>query len=97
MFKKILVPGAVLPDEELIKLLHYNALAFCQETLFAMAKIQRIGHGHQAPFWHLVENQAVTQSKNKLSHAQYTSEPQDFYRFRTPYKITTRSVDYMWP
>ena len=48
---------------------------------FAMAKIRRIGHDHQAPFWHLVlvvEYQALTQSENKLPHAQYTLKPQYF-------------------
>ena len=67
-------------------------------TVFAMAKIQRIGHDHQAPFWHLlvgvvVENQAVTRSENKLPHAQYTSDPQYFDRFWTPYKMTSRGAD----
>ena len=48
-----------------------------------------IGHDHQAPFWHLLlvvllvvlGNKVVTRGENKLPHAQYTAEPQDFYRF----------------
>ena len=54
--------------------------------LFALAKIQRIGHDHQAPFWHVVvgENLAVTRGKNKLPHAQYTSEPKDFLQILDP-------------
>ena len=45
-----------------------------------MPKIRRIGHDHQAPFWHVVlfGNKAVTQGENKLPHAQYTLEPKDF-------------------
>ena len=54
-------------------------------VIFAMAKIQRIGHDHKAPFWHLLlvgdENQAVTRSENRLPHAQFTSDPQYFDRF----------------
>ena len=56
--------------------------------IFAMAKIYRIGHDHQAPFWDVVivvlvvlGNQAVTRGENKLLHAQYTLETKDFYRF----------------
>ena len=37
--------------------------------------------------------QAVTQGENKLPHAQYTSDPQYFYRFWTPYKMTIRRAD----
>ena len=56
-----------------------------------MAKIQRIGHDHQAPFLVVIVIvvhgfQAVTRGKNKLPHAQYTSDPQYFYRFWIPYK-----------
>ena len=64
-----------------------------------MAKIQRIGNDHQAPFWHivllvllLVGNEAVTRGENKLPHEQYTLEPEDFYRLLTPYKVTTRGA-----
>ena len=63
----------------------FSLLAFCQVyfvcftqfLLFAMAKIRRIGHYHQAPFRVvvlnvlvvvLVENQVVTQGGNKLPH-----------------------------
>ena len=40
----------------------------------AMAKIRRIGHDHQAPFWHflLVGNHAETRGKNKLPLTQNT-------------------------
>ena len=31
--------------------------------------------------------------KNKLPHAQYTLDPQYFYRFLTPYKMTIRGAD----
>ena len=41
--------------------------------------------------------QAVTRSENKLPHAQYTSDPQYFYRFWTPYKITISGVDKRCP
>ena len=59
--------------------------------IFAMAKIQRIGHDHQAPVWHvlvvvLLGNQAVRLSKNKLPHTQYTSEPTDFTDSEPPIK-----------
>ena len=37
--------------------------------------------------------QAVTQGENKLPHAQYTTDPQYFYRFWTPYKKTIRGAD----
>ena len=37
--------------------------------------------------------QAVTRGENKLPHAQYTSDPQYFYRFWTPYKMTNRGAD----
>ena len=37
--------------------------------------------------------QAVTLGKNKLPHDYYTSDPQDFYRFSTPYKMTKREAD----
>ena len=42
--------------------------------VFAMGRIQTIGHDHQAPFWHLLllANQAVTKGKNKLPHAHCT-------------------------
>ena len=58
-----------------------------------MAVIQRIGHDHQAPFWLVVlvvGNEAVTRGENKLPHPQYTSDPQYFDRFMTPYKMTIR-------
>ena len=51
-----------------------------------MAKIRRICHDHHAPFQVVlvlvlvVTNQAVTQSKNKLPHDNYTLDPKDFYR-----------------
>ena len=52
-----------------------------------MAKIQKIGHDHLAPFWGVaVGFQAVTQGKNKLPHAQYTSDTQSFYRFGNLYR-----------
>ena len=40
--------------------------------IFAMAKIQRIGHDHQAPFWVVLvaQGQAVTRGENKLPHGQ---------------------------
>ena len=38
--------------------------------------------------------QAVTQGENKLTHAQYTLDPQYCYRFWTPYKMTIRGADY---
>ena len=37
--------------------------------------------------------QAVTRGENKLPHAQYTSDPQYYYRFWTPYKIIIRGAD----
>ena len=46
-----------------------------------MAKIRRIGHDHQVPFWVLVlllGYQAVTRGKNKVPHTQYTLDPQFF-------------------
>ena len=50
-----------------------------------MAMLQRMGHDHQAQFWLVVVlvlgNQAVTQGKNKLPHAQYTLDPNFFDRF----------------
>ena len=58
-----------------------------------MVKIRRIGHDHQAPFWHVLlllllsANQAVTRGENKLPHAQYTSEPQDFAESEPPIKL----------
>ena len=58
--------------------------------IFAMAKIRSICHDYQELFWHLLVGfQGVTQNKNTLPHAQYTSDPQHFYRFWTPYKITS--------
>ena len=42
-------------------------------------------------------NQAVTQGENKLPHAQYTLDAQDFYRFGKPNKITTRGADQRCP
>ena len=41
----------------------------------------------------LLGNLAVTRGKIKLPHAQYTSEPKDFYRFWTPFKMTIRGAD----
>jgi hypothetical protein len=41
----------------------------------------------------LLRYQAVTRSENKLPHAQYTSDPQYFDSFRTPYKMTIRGAD----
>ena len=58
--------------------------------IFAMAKIQRIGHDHQAPFWHLLllgENQAVTRGENKLPHDYYTLNPQVFTDSEPPIKL----------
>ena len=37
--------------------------------------------------------QAVSQGKNKLPYAQYTSDPQYFFRFWTPYKMTISGAD----
>ena len=58
----------------------------------ALAKIRGIGLYQQAPFWHdvvlVVGNQALTRDGNKLPHAQYTLDPQYFYRFGQPYKTT---------
>ena len=58
---------------------------FFVECIFSMAMIKRIGHDHQAHFWLVLflvgGNQAVTQGKEKLSHAEYTLDPQYFYRF----------------
>ena len=31
-----------------------NKSGFIPSLIFAMAKIRRIGHDHQAPFWHVV-------------------------------------------
>ena len=62
-------------------------------VLFAMAKIRRIGHDHQAPFLVLLGISSVTRGENKLPHAQYTPDPQYFYRFWTPYKMTIRGAD----
>ena len=73
-----------------------DSISYPVIPFFAMAKIQRISHGHQAPFWHLVlllGNQAVTRSENKLPHEKYTLEPQYFYKLWTPNKITTRGAD----
>ena len=60
-----------------------------------MAKIRKIRHGHQAPYWHLllvvVEYQAVIQSENQLPHAQCTLDLLYFYR--TPYKMTISGAD----
>ena len=58
-------------------------------SIFATAKIRRIGHDHHEPFQVVLvvvvvvvlKNQAVTRGKNKLPHDYYTSDPQDFYRF----------------
>ena len=70
-----------------------------------MAKIRGIGHDHQAPFWVVlllvvllvvlvvVRGQAVTRGENKLPHGQYTLDPQYFYLFWTPYKMTSRGAD----
>ena len=70
------------------------------QVLFAMAQTCRIGHDHQAHFWVVlllvvlvVQGQAVTQGENKLPHGQYTLDPQYFYRFWTPYKMTSRGAD----
>ena len=61
-----------------------------------MAKIQRIGNDHQAPFWHIVllvlfllvvGNEAVTGGKNKLPHEQYTLEPTIFTNYEPPLKL----------
>ena len=41
----------------------------------------------------LIGFQAVTRGENKLPHAQYISDPQYFYRFWTPYKMTISGVD----
>ena len=49
------------------------------------------------PCWVIVGNQAVTQGENKLPHEYYTSESQYFYRFRAPYKITTKGADQRCP
>ena len=56
-----------------------------------MAKIQRIGHDHQAPFLVVLGVvlgvvlvlgfQAVTRGKNKLPNDYYTLNPPNFYRF----------------
>ena len=69
-----------------------------------MAQISRIVHDHQAPFWVfllvillvvllVLQGQAVTQGKNKLPQGQFTLDPQYFYRFWTPYKMTRRGAD----
>ena len=44
-------------------------------------------------FLFLLMYQAVTRSENKLPHAQYNSDPQYFYRFWTPYKMTISGAD----
>ena len=62
-----------------------------------MAQIRRIGHDIQAPFWVVVvlviQRQALTQGENKLPQGQFTLDPQYFYRFWTPYKMTSRGAD----
>ena len=66
-----------------------------------MAEIRRIGHDHYTPFQVVLvlvgENQAVTRGENKLPHDYYTSDPQDFYKFWTPYKTTNRGADKRCP
>ena len=44
-------------------------------------------------FFFLLRYQAMTRSENKLPNAQYTLDPQYFYRFWTPYKMTIRGAD----
>ena len=44
-------------------------------------------------FFFFLRYQAVTRSEIKLPHAQYTLDPQYFYRFWTPYKMTIRGAD----
>ena len=34
----------------------------------------------------------MTRGENKLPHAQYTPDPQYFYRFWTPYKMTLEGL-----
>ena len=63
--------------------------------LFAIAQIRRIGHDHQAPFWHLVvvlfvfvlRNKAVRGGENKLPHGQYTLDPNIFTDSEPPNNI----------
>ena len=40
---------------------------------------------------------SVTRGENKLLHAQYTPDPQYFYIFWTPYKLTIRGADLKCP
>ena len=39
----------------------------------------------------------VSNSFSCILHGQYTSDPQYFYRFRTPYKITNKGADQRYP
>ena len=74
-----------------------DSKSYFNNNLFAMAKIQRIGHVHQAPFWLVVVlllgYQAVTRGENKLPYGQYTLDPQYFYRFWTSKLVTNRGAD----
>ena len=50
-------------------------------TLFAMAKIQRIDHDRQPPFFLLGNFSSVTWGVNKLPYYKYTLDHPDFLRF----------------
>ena len=56
-----------------------------------MAKISRIGHDHQGPFWLVVVfglgYQAVTRGENKLPHGQYNLDPNIFTDSGHPIKL----------
>ena len=64
-----------------------------------MAKIRRIGHDLQIPFFSSSSSSSsswilsVTRGENKLPNPQYTPDPQYFYIFWTPYKMTIRGAD----
>ena len=67
-----------------------------KSLFFAMAQIRRIGHDHQAPFWHLVVLVEVSSGDAKRKQAAKCTihlRPPIFYRFRTPYKMTISGGD----
>ena len=59
-------------------------------NLFAMAKIQRIGHDHRALFWHLVllvllvDVSSGDAKQKQAATCTIHFGPPIFYRFRTP-------------
>ena len=62
-----------------------------------MAKIRRIGHDHQPPIWGVVVvtvgiSSGDTRQKQATTWPIYLG-PHIFYRFWTPYKMTSRGTD----